>query len=95
MPADKPVDFPLPEGETMPEGGFGGRGGTRREGMNGEKPEDFDGKMPTMPEGETMPEGGFGGRGQSSIIGGTGEASTDFYMSDKVNAFSGVTAVTE
>ena len=95
MPAGKPVDFPLPEGETMPEGGFGGRGGTRREGMNGEKPEDFDGKMPTMPEGETMPEGGFGGRGQSSIIGGTGEASTDFYMSDKVNAFSGVTAVTE
>ena len=99
-PGEMPEDFTLPEGETMPEGGNRGGRGQRAEGdlKNMTPPEGFDGEMPTLPEGETMPEGGFGsGRGQGGVQNGTqsGEASTAFYMSDKVNAFSGVTAVTE
>lgn len=98
----------LSEGETMPEGSFGGRGqdgGKRSEDLGGEMPSmpegetPPDGEMPSMPEGETPPDGEmpedsrFGGeRGGMDAI---GEASTRFYMQDKVNAFSGVTAVTE
>ena len=81
-----PPDSERPEGRPssgdgkMPEGGFGGE----RPGM----PKDFDpssfedfqpGQMP--PDSEGVP--GFGR--QTS-----GEPSTEFYMSDKVNAFSGV-----
>ena len=84
----------LPEGETfpqgempdIPEGGFGQMPG---------------GDMPTLPEGETMPEGAGGPGGQ---FGGqrpgdmgqmpTGEANHLFYMQDKVNFFSGLTAYT-
>ena len=77
----------------MPEGGFGGRG-ERPEGFENKRPEDFTGEMPSMPEGMQpgqRPEGNFGGRdfGNES----TGEPSTEFYMNDKVNAFSGVTAI--
>ena len=72
----------LPEGETLPEGGFGGQ---RREDLEG-----FDGEKPERPDGESMPEGG---PGVSIGADTTGEASTEFYMTDKVNAFSGVTAV--
>lgn len=89
----------LPEGETMPEGGFGGQGhgGQRPDGFGGEMPGDFGGEKPTLPEGETFPDGeppegvhpGQGG------IDTAGEANTAFYMQDKVNAFSGLTAVTE
>ena len=81
----------LPDGETLPQGGDrGGRGqgGERPEGFSGQKPQDFNGEMPTMPEGE-FPQGGFGSRGQT---GKTGEANTTFYMQDKVNSFSGLTA---
>ena len=97
----------MPEGETMPEGGFGGgrggMGGQRPDGempedFNGEMPEGFDGEMPedfTLPEGETMPEGGFGGRGEMTGGNLQEQASTGFYMQDMVNAFSGVSAVTE
>ena len=91
----------IPDGE-KPQRGFGGGNGQMT------PPEGFDGEMPTMPEGmerpelpegETFPEGmafpehGFDGRGGENAP--TGEASTEFYMNDKVNAFSGVTAVTE
>lgn len=89
----------LPEGETIPEGGFGGHGhgGQRPDGFGGEMPGDFDGEKPTPPEGETLPdgeppEGGHPGQGDMGTV---REASTLFYMQDKVNAFSGVTAVTE
>lgn len=103
----------LPDGETMPEGGFGGRGGQkedgpggfggeRPEGFDGEMPEDFEGKMPlpdgeTLPEGETPPDGDRfeGGRLDGAGMNASGEANTVFYMQDKVNAFSGVSAVAE
>ena len=75
----------LPEGATLPEGGFGSQ---RQE--NWTPPEGFDGEKPERPDGESMPEGG---PGVSSGADTTGEASTEFYMTDKVNAFSGVTAV--
>ena len=92
----------MPEGMEMPEGGFSGRGqgGQRpeRDMENMTPPEGFDGERPELPEGETfpqgqMPEGGFGGRGMGGMQGS--EANTMFYMADKVNAFSGVTAVIE
>ena len=83
----------MPEGETMPEG-FTGRG-DRGQKPDGEMPEDF-----TMPEGETLPEdfdpSQMGEMGQIPDSQQSSAAdSTLFYMSDKVNAFSGVTAVTE
>lgn len=101
----------LPDGETMPEGGFGGQekdgpggfGGEKPEGFDGEMPEDFEGKMPGMPEGETLPEGETppggdrfaGGRPDGEDINVPGEANTVFYMQDKVNAFSGLSAAAE
>ena len=50
-------------------------------------PEGFDREIPARPEGEVtkMPEGRFPNPEN-------GEKRTDFYMNDKVNAFSGVTA---
>lgn len=82
---ERPEDMTMPEGETRP---------------FGEKSE-----MPTLPEGETFPEDwqggtppdGFGGgKGQRpGNFGGDaapGEANTLFFMQDKVNAFSGVSA---
>ena len=77
----------------MPEGFDPGKMGRR-----GQRPEDwedmvptegFDWEMPTWPEGEApqMPESSFGGRGTPA----DGKKRTDFYMNDKVNAFSGVT----
>ena len=88
--------------------GMGGERPEGMENMT--PPEGFEGQIPTMPEGaemerpelpegETFPEGdmregGFGVRGMGGMNGETGEASTDFYMSDMVNAFSGITPVT-
>ena len=96
-PGEMREDFTMPEDwdpEEMPEGGFGGGRGQRSEGGMEDMtpPKGFDGEMPTLPEGETMPEGGFGGRGMGGRQSGgeSGEASTAFYMSDMVNAFSGV-----
>lgn len=84
MPEDfrgeKGKDFTLPEGETMPEGGFGGRGRGDAPPEGGEKPE--------RPAGETF--SGAGDLSQNSP--GSQAASTEFYMTDKVNAFSGVSA---
>lgn len=84
------------------EDGPGGFGGERPEGFDGEMPEDFEGKMPlpdgeTLPEGETPPDGDRfeGGRPDGAGMNASGEANTVFYMQDKVNAFSGVSAVAE
>ena len=105
---EMPEGFPgeMPEGfEGNFPGGFGGgKGpGNRGEGEmpsrpEGEKPEGFEGFQGEMPEGfpGEMPEsfegnfpGGFGGdRGNTS-----GEGQTVFYMQDKVNFFSGLSAV--
>lgn len=84
-PDDRGENFRIPEGETMPEG-F--RPGTDFES---EPPE---GELPTLPEGETMPEGFDPGgmAGQSPMGGAEGEGNTLFYMQDKVNFFSGLTA---
>ena len=95
MPEDfDPSQMPqFPGGQELPEGfdssQMGGGPGQRPEGMEDmtlpesfddmELPEGFEGEMPAMPEG------GFGGGSTA------GEASTGFYMSDQVNAFSGVT----
>ena len=83
----------MPEGMDLPEGFDPGKMGERGQ-MPGNwedrtPPEGFDGEMPTWPEGEMPepPEGGF--RGRETF--GDGEKRTDFYMNDKVNAFSGVT----
>ena len=94
-PGEMPADFTLPEGETMPEGfdpsKFGGRDGEDRQ-----PPEDFDGERPTLPEGETRPEGERPSRGSRGDRQETsGEPSTDFYLEDKVNAFTGIAAVTQ
>ena len=84
----------LPEGETMPEGfdpgKMGGRGQKPGNWEDRTPPEGFDGEIPTRPEGEIpkMPEGGFRGEGSRDLP--NGRPSTDFYMNDKVNAFSGV-----
>lgn len=76
-----------PEGMEPPEG-F--EEPTHREMPDGQPPErgeDFDGQRPQKPEGfdGQPPEGG-----NSSA-----EFSTDFYMNDKVNAFSGIAPVEE
>ena len=69
--------------------------GQMPEGMENFDPSQFDGQMPqgmenfdpeNMPEGMSFP-GGMGGFGQT---GTQGEPSTEFYMQDKVNAFSGL-----
>ena len=58
-----------------------------------EPPEGFEkGPRPEKPDGEAppMPEGDFPHRDGMEMI--PGVPRTDFYMQDKVNAFSGVTA---
>ena len=88
QPPELPEGETLPQGEKpdMPEGGFGQMPG---------------GDMPTVPEGETMPQymrqgGQFGGGQRPGNMGQmpTGEANHLFYMQDKVNFFSGLTAYT-
>lgn len=85
-------------------GGMGGPGGQGGQGMgpgaqNGEPPAMPDGAeppadMPEPPSGEApadMPEPpADGGQPQAAS---SGEMSVDFYMQDKVNAFSGVAGV--
>lgn len=77
-------DREKPEGETRPEGEVWPEGETRPEGE-------------AWPEGETRSQGDFGSRSQGGMQPGaaapTGTGNTLFYMLDKVNAFSGVTAV--
>ena len=76
--------------ENMPEdfdpsqmGGRGQRPEGGRENMT--PPEDFDGELPE----DFDPSQFFGSQNSEA-----GEARTDFYMNDKVNAFSGVSAAT-
>ena len=76
-----------PEGDgenRMPPEGFGGE---RPEGM--EMPEGFD---PSQFQNGEMPEGFDPASAFGSGNSAAGEAQTGFYMNDKVNAFSGVTA---
>jgi len=78
--------------ENLPEGfdpsQMGGGKGQQPEGGNRQPPEGFEGmEPPAMPEDFDPSQ--LGGRGEA---GSTGEAQTGFYMNDKVNAFSGVTA---
>ena len=89
-------------GDKMPEGfeGFGDKMPEGFEGFGDKMPEGFEGEMPTWPNGEmptppggdgpSRPEGDFGGKRDPSM--GTGKGSTLFYMQDKVNFFSGLTA---
>ena len=98
-PGGRPVDFPegqrpeMPEGMEPPEGFEPGQ-------IPENFPEDFDpakkgvgkrqnpaGMDMTPPEGE-KPQDSFPGR--EGMQGGNGKARGDFYMNDKVNAFSGV-----
>ena len=95
-----------PEGFN-PGQGFNGEkpeGFTPGQGFNGEMPEGFNlgqGFNGEMPEGFTPGQGFDGeipeGFGPGKSFGGQkeqrGEAQTGFYMSDKVNAFSGVAAI--
>jgi len=104
MPADgarpeKP-EGQMPGGQEPPLG-FGSQ--EPPEGFEGEPPAPPEGEMPTWPEGEapTPPNGGFGqgdrgnrgNRGDRNSGGmPAGEGSRVFYMMDKVNFFSGITA---
>ena len=93
-------NMPRPEGMELPEGfdpaqfqkGEMPEGFDPSQFQKGEMPEDFD---PTQFQNGQMPEGfdpsQFGNRGNRNNA--AGEAQTDFYMNDKVNAFSGVKAV--
>ena len=78
-----------PEGMEPP-GGFG------RKEQHGERPEGQ--QPPELPEGETMPEGfdpGPGWEQGGRMPGGEpGEGNSIFHMQDKVNFFSGLTALT-
>ena len=77
---ERPEGFEMPEGfdpSQMP-------GGERGEMPEGFDPSQFGGR-PQRGEGMTPPEGMEGGASAEA------EPSTGFYMSDKVNAFSGVT----
>ena len=98
----------MPEGfgkGEMPEGFAGFNGGEVPEGFEGQFPGNLDGQMPNWGEGEMpsmptggMPEGFSGGRGDGKGRGDREQpastaGSTTFYMQDKVNFFSGITAV--
>ena len=82
---------PRPGGMAPPDG-FGGQPPEDME--PGKRPEGME--RPELPEGEVprMDKNGFGGRGPGNPD-ISGEARTDFYMNDKVNAFSGVTGITK
>ena len=94
MPGGKRPE--MPEGMELPENfdpaKMGGRGQKPANWENRQPPEGSEGEMPTWPEGE-VPKESFGGRGGKNL--GTGEPSAEFYMNDKVNAFSGVMVMAE
>ena len=104
MPEGFEGQFPGNMGGQMPENFEGFADGKRPENFGGfsggEMPDWGSGEMPTMPEGfEGNFSGGFGGQGGNRGDRDSGEVSADpngntvFYMQDKVNFFSGVTAV--
>jgi len=94
MPGGKRPE--MPEGMEPPENfdptKMGGRGQKPANWENRQPSEGSEGEMPTWPEGE-VPKENFGGRGDKNL--GTGEPSAEFYMNDKVNAFSGVMVMAE
>ena len=79
QPGQRPQGGGFPEGE-MPEG-------FDPESMGGGR-----GQMPEGMEGMTPPEGFDGQMPGMFREEAAGESSVEFYMSDKVNAFSGVKA---
>ena len=89
QPPEMPEGMEFPQGERPepPENFDPGKMGER-----GQKPGNWEDRQPhegfegEMPE---PPEGGFGFGGREIPDGGKNR--TDFYMNDKVNAFSGVT----
>ena len=98
-----PEGMQLPEGfdpSQMPQGGqFGG--GQMPEGFDpsqmqpGQRPQSGQFGGGQMPEGMQLPEGFDPGKMQGGPWGGTnpegsGPAQIEFYMQDKVNAFSGI-----
>ena len=93
---EPPEGFGGFEGKQPPEG-FEGEMPTRPEGEEPHAPGSFGPSRPEMPEGQMPPEGfegqtppgGFGRPGDE-IPAGAGQ--TVFYMQDKVNFFSGLTA---
>jgi hypothetical protein len=83
-----------PEGETMPED-WGQRherpeGETRPEGQRHEHPEGE--TRPQPPEGQMPPDGFGGGHFPGGNADPDAQPNTMFYMQDKVNCFSGITA---
>ena len=94
-----PEDF---DGKEPPTG-FEGFGGQPPEGFGGEMPTWPEGEAPNIPggNGPSRPEGtppdGFGGQLPGGFGGSgdrpAGDGQTVFYMQDKVNFFSGLTAV--
>lgn len=82
-------------------GGHGFGGDKRPDGgemPDNAPPEGFDGERPQWPEGEmpdNAPPEGFDGWMPEDLEGFSGEGSTLFYMQDKVNCFSGITAASE
>lgn len=94
----------MPEGEVpqMPDGEMPQMpGGERPEMPDGEMPQLPDGERPQRPDGERqqMPEGEFTQKHQGRFPGGfdteasgNAERMTVFYMADKVNMFSGISA---
>ena len=82
-----------PDGESRPERPEDWNpGDTPPEGFEDHRPPEDE--RPSMPEGETLPEGWtpYDGRRPSGQSPAPGEGNTLFYMQDKVNFFSGLTA---
>ena len=76
----RPEDFTLPQGETLPADFDPNAFGGGKDGM--QPPEGFAGETPPMPQDRP-----------GSMGAAPGEASAEFYLTDKVNAFSGIAGV--
>lgn len=87
MPGGEKPDMQRPEGETRPEG----TPGNDREDRT--PPEGFDPDRSQRPDGETFPQGEPPEMAQDFEQ--SQEPSTQFYMADKVNAFSGISPVSQ
>ena len=84
--------------DNAPPEGLDGEGHPRHEGERPEPPEGLEGERPQWPGGDlpdNAPPEGFDGRMPEAFGEFPGEGHTLFYMQDKVNCFSGITAVHE
>ena len=84
--------------DNAPPEGLDGEGHPRHEGERPEPPEGLEGERPQWPGGDlpdNAPPEGFDGRMPEAFGEFPGEGRTLFYMQDKVNCFSGITAVSE